>query len=118
MCSRPMPPVARMTRLGGHHHVPLIIEIFKDRAGTVPLVVAEQFNGGRKLEQLNLLIDDLVLQHAHDLEAGIVGAGQKTRLGTAAALLHMEIAVGLPIEQHTQFQAATSQSTALPRPSL
>ena len=101
---QPADPARRENdRLGRHDDLPMIVEILEDRAGAVTLIVAEQFDRGAELEQLDLLIQHFVLEHPHDLKAGIVGAGQEARLGTAAALLHMEIAVGLPIEQHTQF---------------
>ncbi len=82
----------------------LIVEILEDGAGALPLVVAEQFDGRSKFQQLNLLIDDLILEDPHNFEAGVVRAGQETWLRTAAALLHMKIAVGLTIEQHAQLQ--------------
>ena len=64
----------------------LIVEIFKDRTAAVTLVITQQLYGCTKLEQLYLLIQNLVLQYTHNLEAGVVRAGEKARLGTSAAL--------------------------------
>ena len=82
----------------------MVVEVFEDCAGAVSIFVARQLDRGAELEQLNILIQHLVLEHPHDFEAGIVRAGQEARLGTAAALLHMEVAVPIAIEQDAQAQ--------------
>ena len=72
----------------------LIIQILEHGTGT-DAVVAQQFHGGAKFKQLNLLVQHLILQHPHDFKTGIVRTGHQTRLRTAAAFFHMQIAVGI-----------------------
>ena len=70
---QPADPAGRQNDgLGRHDDVAMVVEIFENRAGAVPLLVAEQFDRGAELEQLDLLIQHLVLEHPHDLKAGIV----------------------------------------------
>src|SRR2546428_5727500 len=58
-------------RLGDHHDAALVIQILKHRARAGPLPIAQQLDGGAELQELDLLIQHFVLQHPHDLEAGI-----------------------------------------------
>ena len=68
------------------------------------MLVAQQFHGRGEFQELDLPVEDLVLEHPHDLEAGVVRAGEQPRPGTAAALFHVEVAVVVPVEEHPQFQ--------------
>ena len=54
-------------RLRSHHHLSVIVEILKYGACSMPVVVAEQFNGRAEFQELNLLIQDLVFEDTHDL---------------------------------------------------
>jgi hypothetical protein len=89
---------------GGHHDKPLVVQILEDGTRTGAVLIAQQLDRRTELEQVDLLIQHFVFQHPHDLEAGIIRAGQQPRLRTASALLDMQIAVRVSVEQHTQLQ--------------
>ena len=101
---QPADPAGRQNhRFCGDDDEAVIVQILKNGASATPLVITEQFDSGAELEELNLPIEHFVLEDTHNLKAGIVGAGQEAWLGTASPLLHMQIAIRLPIEEHAQF---------------
>src|SRR5690348_11469653 len=65
---------------GSHDHMPLIVEIFENRAGTVSVLVAKQLDRSAKLQEMNLLVEDFVLEDPHDLQARVIRARQEPRL--------------------------------------
>ena len=90
--------------LGSHHQKPFIVQILKHGTGTRALLVTQQLHGRGELQELDLLVEHLILEHPHDFEAGVIRAGQQPRPGTASALFDVEVAVRVPVEEHAQFQ--------------
>ena len=89
---------------GGNHDKSFIVQILKHRAGTRPVLVTHQFHGGDEFQDLDFLVEHLILEHPHDFKAGVIRAGEQPRPGTASTFLDVEVAVGIPIEEHAQFQ--------------
>ena len=92
----------RFDRLGCHDNMAVIVEILKDRAGAMATIVAQQLDSRCKFKQLYFLIQDLVLEHPHNLESGVIRTGDQPRLRTPPTLLHVQITVGLAVEEDTQ----------------
>jgi hypothetical protein len=83
-------------------------EVVDDRAGAAAPFVGQQLDGRTAVPHVDAGIEfDLLAQHAHHLQAGVVAVGQDTRGRRAAGLLAQQVAahrtvVLFLVEQHAE----------------
>ena len=93
--------------LGRNGEKPLVVQVLEDSPRAGAIAIAQQFNRRAELQQLDFLIEYLVLQDPHQLQSRIVRTGQQSGFGAPTALLDMQVAVGVPVEQDPQPQQPT-----------
>ena len=83
-------------------HQLLRLHVQKNCAGAVAVLILEQLDGGREVDDLDAAVEHFIAQRAHDLRAGIVLGRVHALAGRAAAVRRDHRAVGGLVKFHAE----------------